>query len=94
MHANTWTDDSKRLVLQRALGKEMIRRMISISILVVGLLMAGLSQASTGIVETQDLFISDDAGKLSNDRLKSLAEQAQAMLDRILAFWSADSRIK
>ncbi|MDD1753594.1 MAG: hypothetical protein LUQ38_10965 [Methanotrichaceae archaeon] len=69
----------------------MIRRVIVVSILVVGLLMAGLSQASTEIVETQDLIVSDDTGKLSNDQLKGLAEQAQALLNRIHAFWSADS---
>jgi hypothetical protein len=72
----------------------MIRRVIVVSILVVGLLMVGLSQASTGIMETQHLIVSDNTSKLSNDQLKSLAEQAQALLDRILAFWSADSGIE
>ena len=71
----------------------MIRRVIVVSILVAGLLIAGLSQASSAIIETQHLIVSDATGKLSNDQLKSLADQAQAMLERILAFWSADSGI-
>jgi len=37
--------------------------------------------------------VGDAAGKLSNDQLKSLADQAQAMLESVLAFWSADSGI-
>jgi hypothetical protein len=71
----------------------MIRRVIVVSIFVAGLLIAGLSQASSAIIETQHLIVSDATGKLSNDQLKSLADQAQAMLERILAFWSADSGI-
>ena len=73
--------------------KPMIRKMIVVSILVAGLLIAGLSQASSAIIETQHLIVSDATGKLSNDQLKSLADQAQAMLERILAFWSVDSGI-
>jgi hypothetical protein len=73
--------------------KSMIRRVIVVSILAAGLLIAGLSQASNAIIETQHLIVSDATGKLSNDQLKSLADQAQAMLERILAFWSADSGI-
>ena len=71
----------------------MIRIAIVVSILVAGPLIAGLSQASNAIIETQHLLVSDATGKLSNDQLKSLADQAQAMLERILAFWSADSGI-
>jgi len=71
----------------------MIRRMIVVSILVTGLLIAGLSQASSAVIETQHLIVSDATGKLSNDQLKSLADQAQVMLERIFAFWSADSGI-
>jgi hypothetical protein len=73
--------------------KPMIRGMIVVSILVAGLLIAGLSQASSAVIETQHLIVSDATGKLSNDQLKSLADQAQAMLGRILAFWSADSGV-
>jgi len=73
----------------------MIRRVIGVSILVTGLFIAGISkaQASNAVIETRHLIVSDATGKLSNDQLKSLADQAQAMLERILAFWSADSGI-
>ncbi len=71
----------------------MIKRVIGVSIFVAGLLITGISQASSAIIETQHLIVSDATGKLSNDQMKSLADQAQAMLERILAFWSADSGI-
>ncbi|MCX5881287.1 MAG: hypothetical protein NTU74_05655 [Deltaproteobacteria bacterium] len=71
----------------------MIRRDIVVSILAAGLLIAGLSHASSAIIETQHLIVSDATGKLSKDQLKSSADQAQAILERILAFWSADSGI-
>ncbi len=69
----------------------MIRKTIIVTIFVAGLLIAGSSQAPSAIIETQDLIISDATGKLSNDQLKSSANEAQAMLGRILAFWSVDS---
>ncbi len=71
----------------------MIRKAIVVSILAAGLLMAGLSQASSAVIETQHLIVTDATGKLSNDQLRSLADQSQAMLGRILAFWSADPGI-
>lgn len=71
----------------------MIKKMIVVSILGAGLLIAGLSQASSAMIETQHLIVSDATGKLSNDQLKSLADQAQTMVGRILAFWSADPGI-
>jgi hypothetical protein len=73
--------------------KPMVRRVIVVSIFVAGLLMTGLSQASSAIIETRHLIVSDATGKLSPDQLKSLADQAQTMLERILAFWSADPGI-
>ncbi|MBE3044241.1 hypothetical protein IMZ48_17060, partial [Candidatus Bathyarchaeota archaeon] len=73
--------------------KPMIRRVLVVSIFVAGLLMTGFSQASSPIAETRHLIVSDATGKSSNDQLRSLADQAQAMLERILAFWSADSGI-
>jgi len=73
--------------------KPMIRRVMVVSIFVAGLLITGLSQASSAIIETRHLIVSDATDKLSNDQLKGLADQAQAMLERILAFWSADSGI-
>jgi hypothetical protein len=69
--------------------KPMTRSVIVVSILLGGLLMAGLSQASDVVIENQHLIVSDATGKLSNDQLKILADQAQAMLERILVFWSA-----
>ncbi len=69
----------------------MFRRVIILPIFVAGILIAALSQASSTIIETKHLIVSDATGKLSNDHLKSLADQAQAMLERILAFWSTDS---
>ena len=71
----------------------MIRSVIVVSIFVAGLLIAGLSQASNFVIETQHLIVSDATGKLSNGQLKILADQAQAMLERILAFWSASPGI-
>lgn len=69
----------------------MIRVALVVSILVTGLLIAGLLQASSTIIETKHLIVSDATGKLTNDKIKILADQAQAMLERILAFWAADS---
>jgi hypothetical protein len=69
----------------------MIRRVIIVSIFVTILLITGFSQASGAIIETQHLIVSDATGKLSNDQLKNLANQAQALLEQILAFWSTDS---
>jgi hypothetical protein len=71
----------------------MIRGTIIVTIVVAGLLIAGLPQASSAIIETRELIISDATGKLSDDQLKSLADQAQAMLGRILAFWSANAGV-
>ena len=86
-------EDSK-IVLGTGRGqKPMVRETIVTSILVAGLLIVGLSQASSAMIETQHLIVSDATGKLSNDQLKSLAAQAQEMLGRILAFWSADSGV-
>jgi hypothetical protein len=68
-------------------------RAIIVTIVVAGLLIAGLPQASSAIIETRDLIISDATGKLSDDQLKGLADQAQEMLGRILAFWSADAGV-
>ncbi|MHB8138718.1 MAG: hypothetical protein ACYDGO_10080 [Smithellaceae bacterium] len=71
----------------------MIRKMIVVTIVAAGLLIAGLSQASDAIIETQHLIVSDATGKLSNDQLKLQADQAQVMVERILAFWAADPGI-
>jgi hypothetical protein len=67
----------------------MVTRVSVVSIIAAGLLMAGLSHASDPVVETRHLIVSDATGRLSGDQLKMLADQAQAVLERILAFWSA-----
>jgi hypothetical protein len=67
----------------------MTSRAIVASILAAGVLTGGLLKASNGAVETRHLIVSDATGNLSNDQLKVLADQAQTMLERILAFWSA-----
>lgn len=61
------------------------------------MLAAALSAAAAGgawsaPVETKDLVVGDATGALPADRLKALANQAQATLDRVLAFWSTDSQ--
>jgi len=69
----------------------MIRRAIALSIIVAGLLISGLSQASSTNRETRDLVVSDTTGKLTDDQLKMLTDQAQTMLESLLAYWSANS---
>lgn len=64
----------------------MTRRMILVLIL-----LAGLSQASVAVVETQHLIVSAENANLSDARLNDLADQAQATFERVLAFWSVDS---
>jgi hypothetical protein len=56
-------------------------------------LIVELSQASNAIIETRHLIVSNASDKLSKDQLKSSANQAQDILERILAFRSADSGI-
>ena len=69
----------------------MTRKGMALSIIVAALLVAGLAQASGAAIETTNLIVSDATGKLANDQLKSLADQAQTTLDRVLSFWSADA---
>ena len=71
----------------------MIGRTRVVSAVAAGLLMAGFTQASSATVETRDLLVSDATGKLSQSELKSQADQAQAVLESVLAFWSADSGV-
>jgi hypothetical protein len=71
----------------------MIRMAIVLSMFVAGLFIPALSQASDATLETSHLIVSDATGKLSNEQLKRLADDAQETTDRILAFWSADSGI-
>jgi len=71
----------------------MIRRVLMVSILAAGLLIAGLSQASSAIMESRHLIVSDASGTLSNEQLKRLADHAQETLNGVLAFWSAEAGI-
>ena len=68
----------------------MIKRLMLTALLATCLVTTGPSQASGATIETRDLTVSDATGKLSHDQLTRLAEQAQAMLESILSFWSAD----
>jgi hypothetical protein len=66
---------------------------IVLSMLVAELFIPALSQASDATLETSHLIVRDATGKLSNEQLKRLADDAQETTNRILAFWSADSGI-
>ncbi|MBU1042339.1 MAG: hypothetical protein KKF77_14685 [Proteobacteria bacterium] len=70
-----------------------IRSLLGASMLAVWLLLAGVAQAASTAVETRDLVVSDGTGNMSDARLNLLAEQAQGMLERVVAFWSADSGV-
>jgi hypothetical protein len=71
----------------------MIRILVVLSIVVAVLLTPASLQASERTVETSYLIVSDATGTLSNEQLKGLADQAQATLQEILTFWSADPGI-
>jgi len=71
----------------------MTKRMFPIVMLAALLLVTGASRAWTASVETKDLIVTTAVATLPTDRLKIMADQAQAMLDRVVAFWSADSGI-
>jgi hypothetical protein len=88
-----WARDNCSAMVEEGGKKPMIRKNIVVSVFVSGLLIAGPSQASNIDIETRHLIVSDATGNLSNDQLKSAANRAQAMLDRILAFWSASARV-
>jgi hypothetical protein len=66
---------------------------IGAAALAVGLLAAGWSEPSSAPIETRDLLVSDATGTLSNERLKNMADDAQAVLERVLALWSADAGV-
>ncbi len=71
----------------------MTTRIFAISLAMALLLSASASRAWSASVETKDLIVNSTVAILSTDRLKIMAGQAQTMLDRVVAFWSADSRI-
>jgi hypothetical protein len=67
----------------------MFRKSIML-ISMLGVLLPTLLKASESTIETTSLVVADATGKLSDEQLKRRADQAQATLDKILAFWSAD----
>ena len=69
----------------------MIQRAMALSVLVSVLLFPLRSEGSGPVVETPDLIVSDATGNLSHEELKRSADRAQATLEEILKFWSADS---
>lgn len=71
----------------------MTKQIFPIMMLAALLSVAGTSRAWSATVETKDLVVNDIAGFPSTDRLKIIADQAQTMLERVVAFWSADSGI-
>jgi hypothetical protein len=79
--------DGKR----RRKKETMIQRAMALSVLALLLLFPVRSEASGPVVETPDLFVSDATGNLSPEELKRSADRAQATLEEILNFWSADS---
>jgi hypothetical protein len=71
----------------------MMRIAIVLSMFMAVLLTPALSSASDKTLETSHLIVSDATGKLSDEQLKRLADQAQDTLSRIIAFWSVDPGI-
>ena len=66
-------------------------RVAAVSILLAGLLSPGWSLAAEAPIETRHLRVSDATGRLSSQQLKTLADEAQATMGKVLAFWSADA---
>jgi len=62
-------------------------------VVLAGLVTPVISQGSGLTLETLHLIVSDGTKTLSPEQLKSLAGQAQAMLENILGFWSANPGI-
>jgi hypothetical protein len=71
----------------------MMRIAIVLSMFMALLLTPTLSSASDKTLETAHLIVSDATGKLSDEQLKRLADQAHETLSGILAFWSVDPGI-
>ena len=70
-----------------------IRIAVVLSIVLTGLFMPVPSQAAGVTLETTHLIVSDGTDTLSLEQLRSLADQAQAMMGNILGFWSTDPGI-
>lgn len=63
-------------------------RAISVFVALFSGIATPLAWAET--VETKDLIVDDATGTLSADRLKTMADQVQSTLERVVAFWTAD----
>lgn len=72
----------------------MIRELAALAILVCGLLLPVCAAASGPVAETRDLLVSAAPGVVPDGQLQALAGQTQALLDRVLEFWSADSGVE
>jgi hypothetical protein len=72
----------------------MLKITMVLSIIVAGLFTPGSSQPSDKTIETAHLIVSDSTGKLTTEQLKRTADQTQATLNKVLAFWSADPGIE
>lgn len=74
------------------LSRNLMRnKVLAAAILAAWLLLTGAAQASSATIETRDLLVSDATGNVADEQLKGMANQAQALLERILEFWSADA---
>ena len=62
-------------------------------LLALALLAAGVPSARAAVVETAHLVVGDATGRLSPAQLEERAGQVQVLLDKLLAFWDADSRV-
>ena len=71
----------------------MFRRAAATFALVAWLQLPAVPEASDLTLETPNLVVSDATGKLSNEQLEGLANQARTTSESILAFWSADPGI-
>ena len=72
----------------------MTRRYIILVILFAVTFITGLSWASDKTIETRYIIAKDGTGRLSDARLQELADQAQAALENILKFWSANADVE
>lgn len=68
----------------------MTGRVLAMAMLAAGMAAGGPGPAARAAVDTPHLVVSDATGTLSEGDLGRLAGQAEAMLGRVLAFWSAD----
>jgi hypothetical protein len=65
-------------------------RALAMAMLAAGLAAGGPGPAAQAAVDTPHLTVSDATGTLSAAELGRLAGHAEAALERVLAFWSAD----